>query len=274
MSTKTLEAMASEAMAIKRATQLRLPLWEPPRRAMPTDFVRSALFTARRERDNGEVQRKVIPCDTAVLEYKGPVLNQSHADVWENILFVCRMSNATQVTFHANALINLMREVREETPRQVQTADRQRLLKRIDELSAGHVFVKHNDGAQTGATLLSYHRKTDDRYRVSVDPDVVKLFWDDHVLLDWAVRAAIKGELAKWLQSYFAATLDPVHIARIRELSSSTTKSDIRFRQAVKDALAELVRVKALTAWGVKQDYALVTNKPDRQLPRLPAPKP
>jgi hypothetical protein len=248
--------------------QLSLPGWDPPQRTLPSQIAKSAVFTARRDRDSGELARQVIPSrGSAVVEYEGPLLNQSHADAWECLVHACKSAGCGSLRFTAKAILRLM-VVGERRIRYAEEGER--LDRLMSDLARATVRVRYPDASEFAGSLISYHRSANGSYDLRIDDDIVHLFWDSHVVIDWKMRVAIKGELAKWLQHYFAASLDPTLIAEIRLLSSSQTRDLYRFRQAVKIALAELVRVGALTAGEVRGNYALASIDPEGKLPRLP----
>ena len=264
-------AIANEAIAARQpgARQLSFPGWELPLRAMPADVARSAVFTARPDRDLGlTITKQIIPCENAVIEYSGPLLNQSNADVWQTLVFICRVKGRSSIETRGSTLIRMMREGTASAGKRVQTADRENLRKKIDALSKGQVSVLYNTGATAGTHLLSYHRSEDDRYLVEIPSETLKLFWSDLVLINYAVRVLINGQLAKWLHTYFAASLDPVLVEKIRNLANCQTKDDSRFRQLVREALIELIRVKALTNADIKNGQVLVSMDPTGVLPK------
>lgn len=248
-----------------------LPGWEPPKRALPKPIAQSAVFTARRDRDMGEdLARGVIRSVGATIEYEGPLLNQSHADVWETLLYACRMRGTGRLDFRPNALLKLLSEGAERQ-RRLHPEDRLRLLQLMKDLSRARVQVFYPDASMYSGGLVSFHWTPDESYAVELSDDIVRLFHDDGcVMIDWRMRVGIKGELAKWLQHYFAASLDPMLIEEIRALSSSQTRDIYRFRQAVRTALAELVRVGAITAGEIRGRYVLASVDPSGQLPKLP----
>lgn len=257
--TKSITEMAIEA---KRAAPLRrqLPLWPELKHAIPTDFVQSALFTARHDRDHVEVKRQIIAsAEGVIIEYDGRLLTQNHADVWERLMYRCRIAGTTRVSFRARSMLL---EIAGGVRRQLGGAQYEQLFKLLEELAAARVRVQHvATGELFIGGLMTLKWRPDESYEVTVPEDIVHLFHERHACFDWDQRSKIRGQLARWLQHYLSATTTPITIAEIRRLSDTQTRSVRRFRQAVKSALTELVRAGVLDGWQVEADEVRVQRR-------------
>jgi hypothetical protein len=265
---KTVDQLIIEAKRAQRPPQL--PLWPELKHAIPTDFVKSALFTARHDRDQVDVKRRIIAsADNIILEYDGRLLTQSHADVWERLMYRCRVTCSPKISFRARSM--LIEIAGGDRRRKIGGSQFTQLFSVLEDLAKASITLQHiSTGELFIGSLITLKWRADESYEISVPEDIVHLFHEDHVLIDWERRRRIKGRLAQWLQHYFAASTEPVKVSAIRRLSDSQTKDSYRFRQAVKLALDELCRVGVLTRWAVHFGYVLVSTDPSGVLPALP----
>ena len=261
---KTIGQMAIEAKRASHSAQL--PLWPALKHAIPTDFVKSALFTARHDRDRVEVKRHIIAsAENVIIEYDGRLLTQSHADVWERLMYRCRVTQSTKINFRARSrLVEIAGAGR------VGGSQYGQLFKLLEDLAKASITLQHvSTGELFIGSLISMKWRPDETYDVTVPEDIVHLFHESHVLIDWDRRRRIRGRLAQWLQHYFAASTEPVKVSTIRRLSDSQTRDLYRFRQAVKYALGELEQVGVITAWKVDNGFAFVATDEARTFPLL-----
>lgn len=265
MPPKTISEMA---IAAKRAAPVRrqLPLWPELKHAIPTDFVQSALFTARHDRDLQDVRRQIIAsAEGVIIEYDGRLLTQNHADVWERLMYRCRVAQTNRVCFRARSmLIDIAGGAR----RQLGGAQYEQLFRLLEQLADARVRVQHIATGELfigGLMTLKWH--PDESYEVTVPEDIVHLFHERHVTFDWDQRAKIRGNLARWLHHYLAATTGAVSVAEIRRLSDTQTRDVYRFRQAVKGALLELTRKGVITAWRLENDVVRIESRGSDTLP-------
>jgi hypothetical protein len=261
---KTINQLAIEAKRAQRPPQL--PLWPELKHAIPTDFVMSALFTARHGRDAPDVRRQIIASvKGVVIEYEGRLLTQEHADVWERLMYRCRIAETNRVSFRARSmLIELAGGAR----KSIGGAQYDQLFHLLEDLAKAHVTVQHmGTGELFIGGLMTLRWRADETYEVTVPEDIVHLFHERHVTFDWDQRAKIRGNLARWLQHYFCATTAPVSLAEIRRLSDTQTRSLRRFRQAVKGALLELTRTRVLSGWQLENDVVRIEARGSDTLP-------
>lgn len=88
----------------------QLALWPNEKRAMPTEFVRSALFAAIQGKDSTYLERvEIASANDLSIIYTGHRLTQVHADVWEGIMHLARgVPESTVVTFRAREFLRLI----------------------------------------------------------------------------------------------------------------------------------------------------------------------
>jgi hypothetical protein len=263
---KTVTELMIEAKRSQRSGQL--PLWPELKHAIPTDFVKSALFTARHDRDLVSVKRQIIAsADNCIIEYDGRLLTQSHADVWERLMLRCRLARSTKISFRARSMLL---EIASGSSRRLGGSQFDLLFRLLEDLAKASIKLQHlSTGELFIGSLITLRWRPDESYEVTVPEDIVHLFEESHVLIDWERRRRIRGRLAQWLQHFFAASSEPVKVSTIRRLSDSQTKDSYRFRQAVRLALEELTRVEVLSAWDVQHGYALVAMNGGK-LPEVP----
>jgi hypothetical protein len=264
---KTIHELAIDAKRSQRPRQL--PLWPTLHHAIPTDFVKSALFTARHDRDHVEVKRQIIASgDGVIFEYDGRLLTQGHADVWERLMYRCRITERTRIEFRARSLLL---EIAGGSPARTGGSQYEQLFRQVQDLAKARIELQYiATGELFVGSLITMLWRPDESYEVTVPEHILHLFHEDHVLIDWDRRRRIRGRLAQWLQHYFAATTEPVKVSTIRRLSDSQTRDVYRFRQAVKYALGELEQVGVISAWKIEAGFVCVSTDASRALPALP----
>ena len=85
-------------------------------------------------------------------------------------------------------------------------------------------------------SLLDKGRKNPENqmWQIQLNPDLIELFKDDlFTHIDFQTRQDIKGQLAKWLHSFYAshARAYPFKIETLKELCGSQTKEIWKFKQ-------------------------------------------
>src|SRR5262249_7233987 len=93
------------------AKVIQLPLWPEPKRAVPNDILRSALFAAIQGKGRTYVkQRLVASYDGVQIRYTGEQLDQSDLDVWEQALHLARQHPLDTVChFAAHAFLKVLK---------------------------------------------------------------------------------------------------------------------------------------------------------------------
>lgn len=247
--------LASDAAAHASAPSQpeQLGLWPDDKRGVPNVVIRSALFSAgkpTKERKSYRDHELPAAIGTKSISYTGQQLYQHELDVWLEVLHRCRLRPAgVETDFHVHGFLKSLR-------RSTGNKDHKQLHATLGLLHATSIKVvvdRDERGRSTGyrGHLIEKFRFNDQllRWEVGVHPDIAELFAPkDHTWLHIDARLDLgKSYLAKWCHGYFSSHRRPypVSVQRLRELSgSATTSRPRRFRQALRDALAEVARVE------------------------------
>ena len=256
------EQIAAEHEAAK---VYQLALWPETKRAMPTEFVRSALFAAIQGKDATHLDRvEIASANDLSIFYTGHRLTQVHADVWEGIMHLARgRPESTHVRFRSREFLRLIGR---------HTGKRQRDELRLwwAQLTATCVEVhdKKNRRRYFGSLLPRGAAKDEDddsMYVVEINRDLARLFDRGFSTVDWEQRKRLlKKPLCLWLQHHFSAFPKPVTVSALHRLSGSTAQQIRQFRAKLKVALVELQNAGVLTAWRIEQDTVYATLPPKR----------
>ena len=80
---------------------IQLPLWPEPKRAVPNDILRSALFAAIQGKGREYTKQRLIAAyDGVQIKYTGEQLDQSDLDVWEQVLHLARQQPLGGLPLH------------------------------------------------------------------------------------------------------------------------------------------------------------------------------
>jgi hypothetical protein len=246
----------------------QLALWPDKKRAMPTEFVRSALFAAIQGKDSTYLERvEIASANDLSIVYTGHRLTQVHADVWEGIMHLARgVPESTVVTFRAREFLRLIGR---------HTGKRQRDELRLwwAHLTATCVEVHDKkNGRRFFGSLIprgAERQEGDDTlYVVELNRDIAKLFERGFSTVDWEQRKLLlKKPLCLWLQHHFSAFPKPVTVKTLHTLTGSNAQHLRQFRAKLKVALAELQTVGVLAEWDLV-DETLHVTLPSRPMPK------
>lgn len=245
--------LASNAPATEPTKPEQLGLWPDDKRGVPNVVLRSALFSAgkpTRVRKSYRDHELPAAIGTRSISYTGQQLYQHELDVWLEVLHRCRLRPAgVETDFHVHGFLKSLR-------RSTGNKDHKQLHATLGLLHATSIKVvvdRDERGRSTGyrGHLIEKFRFNDQllRWEVGVHPAIAELFAPkDHTWLHIDARLDLgKSYLAKWCHGYFSSHRKPypVSVQRLRDLSGSATASrPRRFKQALRDALAEVARVE------------------------------
>lgn len=230
----------------------QLPLWQESVRALPNEILRCSLFTVRNQRSRRETfeDEDLAMIGNGSISYTGIELRQDDQDVWLAILHLAREQPLGEwVEFTPYRIKKLLGWSRSS----IYTDKLRRTLQRLQATTLTLRLERFAQQGRKGATV-SLVRKFQwqdeqgerlDRWRVWLEPEIRVLFGDVHYTkLDWETRRRLQGSLSRWLHGYYASHREPlpVHVDTIRQASGARTKSLKRFRQLLREGLAELVR--------------------------------
>ncbi len=234
---------------------VQLPLWPEPVRAVPTGFLRSALFGAiakgRRRYIDGE---QLAALDGIEIRYTGQRLDQGDLDVWESVLHAVRLQElGSQCRVTSYALLKLMGKT--DTGK-----NRATLNKRITRLVASALTVKQGRYTYIGG-LIRFAAKDEEtqEWVIELDEKLRPLFAaDQFTQVEWAVRHALDGQqLAQWLHGFYASHAKPfpLKIETLHRLCGSEAGEMWKFAQKLRKALDAVA--EACAAHGEEFSYEI-----------------
>lgn len=230
---------AREAEAATKGAQLTF--WEDHKRAMPTQFVASALFSVVQPKDAGYLDGVVLASGQALtINYKGKRLTQIHADVWQGIMHLARRApEETPIRFQARAFLRMI-------GRGTGKSQRDQLHEWIRDLQATSLEVLDTGSKRVyfGSLLPEGGRDQatpqDRAYVVTINRGLCTLFEAGFATINWEQRMRLRGKHnAQWLQHYFSWSKKPVPIGELHRLSGSAATLT-QYKRNLRDALADL----------------------------------
>jgi hypothetical protein len=242
----------------------QMALWkEDHKRAMPIDFIRSALFAAIQAKDATYMRgEQIANANGLTIVFTGRRLTQVHADIWEGIMYLAGKANKSEkdyVAFTAGQLLRLI-------GRKTGNSQHKQLKRMISDLTATSVeIVDTRNKRRFWGSLLpkgaDQDSGQDTQYAVHLNRDLVKLFARGYATIDWRQRQKLlKKPLALWLQHFLSDEPKPVTVEFIHKHSGSTARSLRHFREQLRMALDELVKVGVIESWNI-DDKDIVRTK-------------
>lgn len=252
-----MQAARDRAAAVTAAQQevaeRRLKAWADEVREAPNEALRGALFTAR-NRNTARQQFKseeLVVYGNARLIYTGEELRQDDLDVWFQVLHFAREADLG----HPIAFSPLAMKKELDMPYGRKHTDRLKTI--LTRLKANSLTI-HSERLGKGVSL-SLIRKfeyddaleedkpgKDVSWIVDLEPEIVKLFGSGlyTTRIEWEQRLQLKGNLAKWMQGFYASHSEPYDIKVETLIKSSGCKVSTlgKARQMIREALAELIK--------------------------------
>jgi hypothetical protein len=252
----------------------QLAFWSDDKRAMPTEFVRSALFAGIQAKDSTHVDgEQIANANGLTIIYTGQRLTQVHADVWEGIMYLARQYPAgKRITFRARQFLKLI-------GRHTGKSQRDELRRLFRQLTATSVEVHdaRNKRSFWGSLLptgADVDEHDDTLYVVELNRSLAQLFERGFSTIDWQQRRKLlKKPLALWLQHYLSDHRKPVTVAFLHKHSGSTARSLRHFREQLRKALDDLVTVGVIGGWRIGEaDTVFISDAAGPMPPPSPAP--
>jgi TrfA protein len=257
-----LEARKKNTLEIARQREetriIQLPLWREDRRGSPNSFLRSALFAAVQSKDRVYLEDAVLFSQKGYsVKFTGKQLNQEDMTVWLALVDLAKLHPlGTECSFTAYGIlkhIGLKDGGRE----------RERLHIIIERMTACMVKIE-NDRSIYGGNLV--HNFSVDKetkcYRLQLNRDLIKLFGEhDWTALNWDQRKQLRQKpLAQKLHEYFSSHEfpKPVTIEFLHSMTGSNTKKIFKFKQSLKTALDELVKITFLESYHIEGEKVTV----------------
>lgn len=245
----------------------QLALWPEEQRAMPLNFVRSALFSATKSKKGEPALTEVTlaSANNVSIVFSGKRLTQVHADVWEQLIHRARSQEiGTRIVVREREFLRSIGR----NPRQREKALLSQWWAELQATAVRVIDHKNNDRSLSVSLLPSEARQTlpsgEVEYSIKIDEEMNRIFRRKESLafIDWEKRKLLKQKpLALWLQHFFAGVSRPLSVDMIRSLSGSDTRRNKHFRSSLRTALKALVDVGVLqTAAILKDDAVMVTR--------------
>lgn len=247
----------------------QLPMWPDAVRGGPNVLLRSAFFAGIQSSKRQQLGVQTSPerepegieiaaQDGQSIRYAGTQLNQYDADVFFEVLHLCRRHPlGNEASFTGASFLKSIGRSRNN----LNYEDLDNSLRR---LKRGTVDVSWNIGVKryvyVGSLIGSYTRELESKlYRVTLAPEIRTLFapasWTQ---IEWQERMKLRGKpLAQWLHSYFSthARPYPVTVGFLKEKTGSPTKLLKHFKVELRTALTTM---QDLIGWTVEWDGDLV----------------
>jgi TrfA protein len=251
----------------------QLALWPDEQRALPTDFIACALFSAVQGKSAPYLRGEQIACINGyTVTFTGKRLTQVHADVLMGAAQLARGEQQGYVArFTSRSFLRLI-------GRDVGKSQRKSLQQLVDDLIATAVRVTEPTGKVSfSGSLLSramdVQEGNETVFAVEISRELCKAFTNGFAKVNAAQRRALmKQPLALWLQLYLSKFHKPVPVVELRRLSGSTTRRLTDFRKQLRLALNVLVEHGVIAAWHLASDTDVLYFAPPGKL--LPGDRP
>ena len=258
---ETVERKKTEAKKAQApARQLKLELWPEEVRGVPNAILRGALFGVSQERKVYKKRTLIAAVEGYEIRFKGETFNQTDLDVLEGMLHVAMPHPlGKKVEFSAHAFLKAL-------GRGTSGKHHEELKEQVMRLVTGGIEITDLKAKMTFMGTLVHKAYRDDetgRYVVIFDKDMLALYEAGYTRIRWDERMALgQKSLAKWLHGFYAthAAPYPYKVRTLHSISGSDDKSIRSFRQKLRKAHDELVRVGFLEGWSI-DDNDLVTVK-------------
>ncbi len=251
---RSLETMGKAIAKREEAKIYQFPLWPEPKRGIPNDFARSALFSARKSVGTEHLKKELIFSQGGIgITYTGARLTQDHLDVYEGIMHLARSQPEGEYLYCSiRGLLKLIN-------RKTSGADYKRLLSALDDLTATSVSIHHKDGKVYWGSLLPEGAgdESTGRFKMRINRILIKYFEKGYTLIEQKQRKKLsRSPLAKHLHGWLASHAKPypATVDYLYRLSGSETKQLKHFRANLKKALDRLVDVGALESWTIDKN--------------------
>jgi hypothetical protein len=244
---------------------IKLPLWPEELRVCPSSVLRSALFGVVRRGRRRALEREVLATwEGVTIRYTGWRLDQGDLDVWLAALHLAREYNlGSKIPVTINDMLRIMGRCTGKHDHEWFKGAVARLTACAVEITAGRKTF--------GGSLIEAFVRDDEigEHVLFLSPQLSELFEDnDYTRIDWETRRSLGMDLAKWLHGYIAshrATQKSPHrigLARLRTLCGSETEELRKFRQQLREAMAELHAAGVVKAWRITPSDALEVVRP------------
>jgi hypothetical protein len=254
---KLMQEKAMERAALAPAL---LPTWPETKRATPSAFLRSALFSAVQSKDRIWMDRVVLASQEGItIKFKGQQLNQEDLTLWENLVHLAKEQPLGNVCeFTAYDILKTMGHGNSGKEREI-------LHEGIIRLGACMVEILINNQNTFFSSLIDHGVKNEEtgRYKIQLSRSLIRLY-AQNTWVDFEQRSSLKRKpLAQFLHGYYSSHKIPypIKIETIHKLSGSKNKRMANFRILTESALKELVKIGFLVSYEIDSDKVNITKK-------------
>lgn len=264
-----LEQFSRELAKQESAKVYSIQHWREDQRALPTDFIACALFSAVQAKDAPYLRGEQLACINGyTVTFTGRRLTQVHADVLMGVAHLSQgQSQGHVVHFRARAFLKLI-------GRHAGNSQRKSLQQLLDDVISTTVRVTDPGGKSSFAgSLLTRSGDVQDGddavFAVEISRELCKAFTNDLAKVNFEQRKALmKQPLALWLQLYVTKFHKPVPVSELKRISGSTTRRLTDFRKQLRLALDVLCANKVIEAWHIDKAPDVLFFAPrGKQLP-------
>lgn len=242
-------AVVAPAVEVVDAVQMALPGFHDDLRAIPNHLARSPLFAPIKPGRRAICTDERLPSPEGVtVHYSGPQLDQADCDVFMQLVYEQRgRAVGSHVTVHRRGFLQAI-------GRADGGKNYEWLQAVLDRLQSARVRVE-NSRYKLTAQLIGkvIEDKQTATFQVVLDPDIIEMFAPGtRSLIDWQKRLMLarRVDLAKWLHNFTASHGDHLQHHSLTNLRawSGYSSPPRKFKEAIAEALAELVRVEVIAA--------------------------
>ena len=237
-----------------------LPEWPESKRGTPNSFLRSALFSATDcKKERTSLKDAVLASQGGVvIRYTGEQLNQEDLTLWETLVHLAKKHPLGYVCeFTAYEILKAMK-----LPTNGEQYER--LDRGIDRLSNAVPKIIHDDKSFWGSLIASGAKDIKTQlYKIKLSDELIKLY-SESTWIDVDQRLRLKRKsLAQYLHGYYSSHKAPypVKVETLHQLSGSRIKRLAKFKENLKAALDELVKIDFLESYKIDNELVSVKRK-------------
>jgi hypothetical protein len=255
------QLMQKKAMERAALAPALLPTWPETKRATPSAFLRSALFSAVQSKNRVFLNAVVLGSQEGItVRFTGEQLNQEDLTLWENLVHLAKeqpLGNVCEFTAY---------DILKTIGLGDGGIERQILHKGIIRLTACAVEILV-DGKNTYFSNLIAQGIRDEEtgyYKIQLSKSLIKLY-NQNTWVDFEQRAKLrKKPLAQFLHGYYSSHKAPfpVKIETLYKLSGSKNKQKADFKRKIIASLGELVKIGFLEGYSINTDKIEVKKIP------------
>jgi len=254
---KLMQEKAMERAALAPAL---LPTWPETKRATPSAFLRSALFSAVQSKDRVWMDGVILASQEGItVRFTGKQLNQEDLTLWETLVHLAKEQPLGNVCeFTAYDILKTMGLGDGGIERKI-------LHEGIIRLGACMVEILVGNQKTFFSSLVESGIKDDDtgHYRIQLGRALIKLYAQT-TWVDFEQRAGLRRKpLAQFLHGYYSSHKIPfpVKIETLHQFCGSKNKRLSNFKILTEAALKELVKIGFLESYAINRDRVEVRKK-------------